>query len=162
MIDTKPDLSPFCMRARGFLAQGRVDDALGLYGDVLQVDTDNAMAYADRGTAYAMLKQFDSALNDLERAISLGYVDASALSTVATIYFEQKKYPQSLEYFSKAIEADPSYAFAYYNRSNVLYELGEKEKALEDLEECLAFQSADDFKLLVAQRAAYIRANLGG
>ncbi len=118
------------------------------------------MAYADRGTAYAMLKQFDNALDNLKRAISLGYIDASVLSTIATICFEQKKFPESLEYFSKAISADPSYAFAYYNRSNVLYELGEKHKALEDLEKCLAFDSTDEFKLLVGQRTAYIRANL--
>ncbi|MGN6649408.1 hypothetical protein [Trinickia sp.] len=51
MSENKMDLSPFCMRARDFLTQGRTDDALALYGDVLQIDPANALAYADRGTA---------------------------------------------------------------------------------------------------------------
>ena len=70
MSENKVDLSQFCMRARNFLAQGRADDALALYGDVLNIDPTNALAYADRGTAYAMLNKFDLAQQDLERAFA--------------------------------------------------------------------------------------------
>lgn len=157
MNEFKPNLSPFCMRARGFISQGRIDDALGLYEDVLKVDPTNAMAYADRGTAYAMLKKFDLALSDLEQAIALGYVDASTYSTVATIYFELKKFENSLDYFSKVIDLDPGYLLAYYNRSNALHELGENKAAIADLEKCLASNSDEDFKQLVVRRLDFIR-----
>jgi tetratricopeptide (TPR) repeat protein len=152
MNEKKIDLSAFCMRARGFLSQGRTDDALGLYGDVIQIDSDNALAYADRGTAYAMLKKFDMALSDLERAFALGYADASAYSTVATIYFELKQFPDALKYFAKAIELNPSYPLTYYNRSNVLHELGEDKAAIADLEKCLGFNPEEDFKKLIVSR----------
>jgi len=157
MNECKPNLSPFCIRARRLLSQGRMDDALGLYGDVLEVDPTNVMAYADRGTAYAMLKKFELALSDLEQAIALGYVDASTYSTVATIYFELKKFENSLDYFSKAIDIDPSYLLAYYNRSNVWYELGESEAAIADLQKCLDSSSDEDFRQLVVRRLDFIR-----
>ncbi|APC15420.1 hypothetical protein BLL42_06650 [Pseudomonas frederiksbergensis] len=152
MNEKKIDLSAFCMRARGFLSQGRSDDALGLYGDVIHIDPDNALAYADRGTAYAMLKKFDMALSDLERAFALGYADASAYSTVATIYFELKQFPDALKYFAQAIGLDPSYPLAYYNRSNVLHELGDDNAAIADLEKCLGFEMEEDFKRLILSR----------
>ena len=157
MSENKLDLSAFCMRARGFLSQGRIDDALGLYGDVLQVDSANVMAYADRGTAYAMLKKFDLALSDLEQAFVLGYQDASAYSTVATICFELKQFPKALEYFAKAIELDSSYPLTYYNRSNVLHELGDNEAAIADLEKCLEFNPEEDFKQLIVRRLDLLR-----
>lgn len=151
------DLSPFCMRARGFLSQGRMDDALGLYGDVLLVDPNNALAYADRGTAYAMAKKFDLALEDLWRAFDLGYEDASAYCTVATIYYEQKQFHKALECFAKAIELDSSYPLAYYNRSNVLYELDQKQAAIDDLEKCLQFDLEGNFRQLIVRRLSLLR-----
>ncbi|KAB8053540.1 tetratricopeptide repeat protein [Janthinobacterium sp. FT14W] len=157
MNELKPDLSPFCMRARGFISQGRIDDALGMYDDVLQVDSTNAMAYADRGTAYAMLKKFDLALIDLERAIALGYVDASTYGTVATIYFELKRYEDSLDNFAKAIELDSNYLLAYYNRSNVFHELGEIKSAIADLKKCLVLNPDEGTRKLIIRRLDSIR-----
>ncbi|MHA6853590.1 tetratricopeptide repeat protein [Ralstonia pseudosolanacearum] len=152
MSESKIDLSPFCMRARGFLTQGRTDDALALYGDVLQVDPDNALAHADRGTAYAMLKKFDPALRDLERALALGYSEASTYCTIGTVYVELKKFQKALEYFTKAIALDENYPFTYYSRSNVLHELGATEAAIADLERCLGFNPEESMRKLTFRR----------
>ncbi|WP_080727885.1 tetratricopeptide repeat protein [Ralstonia solanacearum] len=157
MSERKIDLSPFCMRARGFLTQGRTDDALALYGDVLQVDPGNALAHADRGTAYAMLKKFEPALRDLERALALGYAEASAYCTIGTVYVELKQFQKALEYFNKAIALDENYPFTYYNRSNVLHELGANEAAIADLEKCLAFNPEESMRQLILRRLNFIR-----
>lgn len=151
------DLAPFCMRARGFISNGKIEDALELYGDVLHVDPDNALAYADRGTAYAMLKEFGLAINDLERAFALGYVDSAAYSTAATIYFELKQFQKALAYFDKAIELDPDYPLTYYNRSNIWRELGNEREAIADLEKCLQFGPEEDFRQLIERRLTSLR-----
>lgn len=157
MSRNKVDLSPFCIRARHFLSQGRTDDALALYGDVLQVDPDNALAHADRGTAYAMQKKFDLALRDLERAFTLGYVEASAYCTMGTVYFELKQFQKALEYFAKAIRLDPHYPFSYYNRSNVLHELGDNEAAIADLQTCLTLNPEEGMKQLILRRIEFLQ-----
>ena len=153
----KPDLSPFRLRARSFLSQGRVDDAMGLFDDVIAVDPQDAAAYADRGTAFAMQKQFDLAMLDLDRAFALGYGDASAYSTAGTIALETRQYEKALGYFAKAVELDPAYPFTYFNRANVYYALGKREAAIADLNTCLSFDSAADFRQLVAKRLAAIQ-----
>lgn len=129
-----------------------MDDALGLYGDVLQVDPRNALAYADRGTVYAMMKEFDLALDDLEMSILLGHAESAVFCTMATIYFEKKQYRKALDYFSKAIEVDSNNALIYYNRSNVLYEMGDAEAAVADLEVCLGLGPEREFKELITRR----------
>ena len=146
------DLSVFCMSARGLISQGKIEDAIGIYSDVIQIDPENSLAYADRGTAYAMMKNFDLAIIDLKRAFSLGYADVSAYSTMATIYSEKKQLQNALEYFAKAIELNKNYPLTYYNRSNVFYEIGDHESAISDLNKCLEFKSDENFRELVIRR----------
>jgi tetratricopeptide (TPR) repeat protein len=157
MTTQKLDLMPFCLRARGFLAQGRTEDAMGLFNDVLAVDPDNVQGYADRGTAWAMQKQYGLAIADLDRAFALGYDEASAYSTAGTICLEQAEYDKALDYFSKAEKLDPQYPFTYYNRANVHYAMGNRAAAAADLETCLDFPAAPDFHDLVMKRLATVR-----
>ncbi len=157
MNENTTDLARFCMRARALITKGQMDDALDLYGDVLHVDPDNALAYADRGTAYAMQKKFDLALNDLQRAFKLGYADAAAYSTVATVCLELKHFQKGLACFSKAIELNPDYPLTYYNRAYVWHELGDDSAAITDLEKCLALAPDEDFKALVVRRLTALR-----
>lgn len=156
MSTEKMDLNPFCMKARAFLKEGRMDDALGLYADVLRIDPDHALAYADRGTVHAMQKQFDLALADLDRAFALGHAQSAAYSTAGTICLETRDYERALAYYARAIELDPAYPYTYYNRANVYQGLGNKEAALADLDTCLGFNPPDDFRQLVLKRIAEV------
>lgn len=157
MTNAKPDLRPFCMQARGFAGQGRMDDALNLYAEVLRIDPGFALAYADRATVFAMNKQFEPALRDLEKAFQLGYAEASAFSTAGTICLETRQFDKALNYYKKAIELNPDYPFTYFNRANVLHALGHKDAAIADLETCLSMGGADDFRHLVMKRMAEVR-----
>lgn len=157
MSTPQPDLRPLCMQARGFAGQGRVDDALNLYGEVLRLDPGFAMAYADRGTVFAMTKQFEAALRDLEKAFALGYAEASAFSTAGTICLETQQYDKALSHYKKAVELNPDYPFTYFNRANVYDALGNKKAAIADLETCLSMGGAEDFRQLVFKRLAEVK-----
>lgn len=152
MNKEKPDLAPLCMRARSFAARGLIDDALDLYGDVLQVDPGFALAYADRGTVLAMARRFEPAMQDLERAFSLGYADASAFSTAGTVCMELGQYGKAQAFYARAIEMNPEYPFTYFNRSRVHLAMGNRKAAIADLEACLRMGPEDDFKELVLRR----------
>ena len=157
MDDKKPDLSPLVMRGRTMVSQGRTDDAIGIYSDVIKIDPNHAMAHADRGTAYAMTSKLDLARADLEKSFALGYKEPSAFSTAGTVCLQLKDYTKSLEYFSKALKLDPKYAFAYYNRSKALHEIGDNKAAVADLETCLQLKPDDAFKKLVNDRLNVLR-----
>lgn len=147
-----PDLAPVCMRARSFAARGQIEDALDLYGDVLKVDPEFALAYADRGTVLAMIKRFEPAMNDLERAFSLGYADPSAFSTAGTICMETSQHGKALDFFERAIAISPDYPFTYYNRASVHLAMGNRKAAISDLEQCLRMGPEDDFKEVILRR----------
>src|SRR5215467_8430419 len=134
MNDNKPDLSPLVMRARNLASQGRTVDGIRMYGDLIKIEPDNATTYADLGTIFAMTNLLDLARADLERSFALGYREASAFSTAGTVCMQLKDYPKSLKYFEQAIEVDPKYAFAYYNRSKAFHEIGDNRSAVADLE----------------------------
>lgn len=157
MNKEKLDLAPICMRARSYAARGHVEDALDLYADVLKVDPEYAMAYADRGTVLAMTKQFMPAMADLERAFALGYSDASAFSTAGTICMETGRFDKALEHFARSLQLNPDYPFTYFNRASAHAAMGNRKAAISDLEHCLRMGPEDDFKQLILQRLASLQ-----
>lgn len=159
MSNRKYDLEPFCVRARGFVASGRLEDAINLYDDVICVAPDCPMGYAERGTVFAMMNQNERAMEDLEKAFALGYAEASAYSSAATICLQTQQYDKAMLYFSKAIESDSEYPFTYYNRANLNYTLGNKTEAVADLERLLRMGGDDDFRQLVQQRLVHVKAS---
>ncbi|WP_431689006.1 tetratricopeptide repeat protein [Hahella sp. NBU794] len=156
----KVDLSPFCVRARNFLSKGQVDDAIDLFGDVIKVDPEFSLAYADRGVTYAMIEKYDLALKDLEKAFSMGYEDASAYSAMATILYQLKDYESSLKYFDLSIKKDPAYPISFYNRSNVFFEMGDMSSAVADLEACLRFNPDEKMKAIIYDRLNLIKGKI--
>jgi len=155
-----PDFSALCMRARSLAGRGLLDDALGIYSDILAQDPQNATVLADRGTVYAMAKQFDLARADLEGAISLRYLDASIFNTIATVCLEQAQYREALDFYAKAIELNPGYGLTYYNRSNALHRMGDNAAAIRDLEYCLTLQADPEFTQLIRRRLDFLRAQV--
>ena len=157
MNDEKPDLTPFVLRARNIVSQGRTDDALREYTEILRIRPDYALAYADRATVRAMRNELDLARADFEQSFSLGHQDAAAFSSAATMYMQLKEYPRSLALFARALELDPAYSFAYYNRSRVFHEIGQFESAVIDLEKCLALQPNEAFRKVIQERLDMLR-----
>ncbi|CAB3772751.1 hypothetical protein B7G54_23160 [Burkholderia puraquae] len=160
MTDKHPDFSPIRMKARGFVSQGRIEDALGLYGDILKIAPEDAATYADRGTTFAMVKKTDLALSDLNRAIELGHTDPSAYCTLATICLEAGSYQQSLDYFDKALKLNPDQPFVYFNRARAYETLGDIRAAIADLERCLTYTPDDALSARIKDRVAQLRARM--
>lgn len=157
-MSAKPDLSIFCRRAQGFVANGQFTDALGLYDDVLSVDSSCALAYAQRGTTYAMLKKFKLAIQDLAKAIALNHADAATYNTLATIQLAQADYPAALENFGAAIAAEPDYPLSYYNRSALFLKIARKADAVHDLQKFLGYQPEPELAGLARKRLSLAEA----
>jgi tetratricopeptide (TPR) repeat protein len=56
-------------------------------------------------------------------------------------------YENAISDYTKAIEIDPKYAVAYYNRGNIYYSRGEYDKAWEDIRKAksLGYKVSDEF-----------------
>ena len=64
-----------------------------------------------------------------------GWIDDIRLSTLlgADAYSSKGEHDRAIEDYSRAIELDPEYAPAYYNRGNAYSDKGEYDRAIEDL-----------------------------
>ena len=73
----------------------------------------------------------------LREAIKLDSCFADAWNNLGTIFFNQRKYAEALEYYDQAIACRPDYLPAYFNRVNTQYELKAYYAALKDIDRIL-------------------------
>ena len=63
------------------------------------------------------------------KAVELNPSAAGALVNLGTIYFHQREWKKSEQYYRAAVEADPNYALAHYNLGNLYDERSDPDRA---------------------------------
>ncbi len=100
------------------------------------------MAFSNRSSAHSDLKQYAQALADLDKAIELDPMNASAYNNRGLLNSSHGKgWQAALADYDKAVELDPDFAVAYYNRGHVYAELKMNEQAKADYDKALSLTS---------------------
>lgn len=86
--------------------------------------------YNNVGEAYDKLREYDKAIQEFQKALSLNPNYVYALNNLGNIYGKMENYEKSAEYFRKALALKADYAPANYNLARALYSMGKKEEAL--------------------------------
>ena len=123
------------------------------YNSYLSTHTPRAIDYFGRAMDFMMLRNYQSAIEDLNRALlltpdfALGYfargvarhmaMKGSGIPSEAPVQAEIRAVVSD---FDKALELSPRLSFAYYNKGNVMAEIGDFTSAL------LAFNKAIELK----------------
>jgi tetratricopeptide (TPR) repeat protein len=94
------------------------------------IDSNNAIAYLERGNDYLDSEQYDKALVEYNQAIKLDPNYAEAYYKRGNVYYDLQQYDKALADYDRAIQINPNFADAYYNRSLVYYNLQQYDKAL--------------------------------
>ena len=97
----------------------------------------NPKAFTLKGKIYLNLKEFEKSLNCFLRCVKLGENTIEILYGIARSYKELYKFDESLKYYTKALELDPS-AKSYYLFAKCLYSMGKKEYAIEIYNKAIA------------------------
>lgn len=154
MPDKAPNLNIFRDRARQYFSQGRYEESLVILSDLLAAAPDYGPAYADRGTALGVLKQYEPALSDLRHAVKLGIAEPEVYNAMGTVQLHMGALMSALATYSKAVELDATYPLTYFNRSAAFEKMGDTASARADLQTCLSFESDEQFTAAVKQRLA--------
>jgi tetratricopeptide (TPR) repeat protein len=126
-------------RGENFRLQGRLNKALDAYNSALELDPENAEAYAGRGHVYLDLEDYDAALADEDRAIELDEDCQQAYYLRGSLYSEVFiDYDAAEADLTRAIELDPTDHQALNNRATVYLDMHEWERAIDDLDRALA------------------------
>ena len=118
-----------------YTVQKKWELALVDYNKAIQINPNNAIAYNNRGNLYKDWKKWDLAEADFSKAIQINPNYASAYNSRGNFYAEQKKWDLAEADFSKAIRIDPNYAINYILRGMFYYRTGDKQRAIQDLQQ---------------------------
>lgn len=97
-----------------------------------------AVAYTNRGIAYASQGEHKRALADFTEAIRLAPDSPFPYYNRGNAYYDRKEYARALADFDAAIAREPEMALAYYNRGLVHQKLGHRNKSIEDFQKALS------------------------
>jgi len=114
-------------------------EAMAAFDKAIEINPDNARAYAGRAAIFTDWGQHEKALKESEQAVKLDPNLAWGWNTRGVAHANLRHNRQALNDFNKALELFPRYAWAYANRSRVYLQLKNYPPALEDAERAVEY-----------------------
>lgn len=133
-----PDDLPVRLSLAASLAQiGATDEALEIFGDVLQTDPTNASAHYNVGTILARRRQLTEALGHLQQAVEGAPDFASAHVSLAAVLAQLGRFEEADNHYVQALLLDPANTQARTQRTAVLMSMGRIDVAESELRQVL-------------------------
>lgn len=100
------------------------DKGIAEYTKQIQnIELNLAFAYNSRGCIYYKNNDYDKAIEDYNKALSINPNFADAYNQRGIVYFAKQDYKKAIDDFNKAINLNPNFAEAYYNLGNLKYQV---------------------------------------
>jgi len=124
-----------------------------------------ALAYNNRGSAYANDGAYDRAIKDFDRAIAADPKYVAAFNNRGLTYRGKGEYDRAIHDFTQAIKLDPKDAFAFNNRGLAYASKGQYDRAIHDYDQAIGIDPDFAFAfnnrgLAYANKCQYDRAIL--
>jgi tetratricopeptide (TPR) repeat protein len=158
------DALSYVWRGSIYAQKGQNDRAFYDLNQAITIDPKSGKAYLYRGALYSDMGQNDNAISNLKTACELGEEigceqlrktygitarnpDASRKEAFLLLkngldYYKKKQFDRAIQEFTKAINLEPRYTTAYYNRGCAYLGKGDHEKAIEDFSIAIAIDSS--------------------
>ena len=156
-------LGCFIFLGVGTFNQSRIwGDGIAFWKGVIKQYPDGAMAYNQRALAYKDKGDFNNALRDYTKAITILPSYAFALTNRGIVHKELGMFEEAWNDHSQAIAVNPGFSEAYLNRGNVLFSIGDFQGAIEDYSKAIETISVSARRRSTPYRAeAYSRRGSG-
>lgn len=120
-------------KAKTFVSIDRLDLALAILDEVLDISPDLPQAWNIKGTIMLQKNNPVAAIALFRKSLELSEKNRGAINGLGTAYFHVGDYESARNTFEKAVKTDPEYAVAHLNLASVLIKLGQFERAKEEL-----------------------------
>ena len=115
-----------------FVRRGQNDSAVYYLTKSIQLDSTVATTFANRAVAYGGMGKPEESIADFKKYFSINPDDERVCMSIALTYQKLGRYPESLEWFERAISRKPGFGSYYFYRSQSYKLMGNKVKALAD------------------------------
>jgi signal peptidase I len=135
-----PEFNEKANEAKLLFGQGKYEEQLTSAQELLQLatnDSEKAIAYYWEGLAYYNLGNETLAEASLKDSVSSDIEYAAPYVTLSAISFNERDYDKGLEYAIKCVELDENYGWCHNNLGLAYAYLGEKDKAISELEKAV-------------------------
>ncbi|NNF21244.1 MAG: tetratricopeptide repeat protein [Saprospiraceae bacterium] len=116
-------------RSKAYFKLRKLDDATQDLNQLIEIQPDNSVWYAERAVIYHYREDKDKALADLDKAADLDPENGFRFASRAFIKDFYGDHQGALEDYEKAIELDPEDAISHNNKGLVEEKLGYKARA---------------------------------
>ena len=106
------------------------NEGIGYLTKSTEIMPDYADAQAALGTSYGFFSKFDSAEVHEKKAYDLYPQDEQTVNNLWLIYYNERKYQQSIEFAKKAIELNPAFINPYISMERCYLSLGKSDSAV--------------------------------
>ena len=89
------------------LTDGKIDDAVSLLLQAIELDPNLDIAYGNLGICYAQLRKYDEALNSYKKALELNPTKISFHTGIAAVYLDTKQYDNAEKHLIIAKDINP-------------------------------------------------------
>ena len=124
-------------QALNFHKNGKINEALNLYLELIENDKNNPQLLFLLGTAYVQIEKTVEGIDYLKKSLSIKPENASAHSNLGNALKNLNRYEEALESFDKAIQLNPNFADAYSNRGVILQEMKRFDEALQSYDSAI-------------------------
>ena len=126
-----------------FYKKGKLDEAIEQFNIVLKNNASNSVALHYLGRIYHDKGDKKRAISYYEEAARNNINDSVSVLYIGQIYFEMGDKKNAMEYYNIAVDMAPHYALALYNRGTLYGMQNQYEKALEDLNKSILYDSTN-------------------
>jgi len=89
------------------LQEGHMEEAIRLYSEAIRLDPDNHILYSNRSAAYAKLQEYEKALEDAEKTVTLKPDWAKGYSRMGTTLLFLRRYSEAEEVYLNGLKCNP-------------------------------------------------------
>ena len=126
-----------------FYFNGNYQQAISEYSRAINVKSNFAEAYNNRGNAYTKIQNYQQAMQDLQTAARLNNFDSRIHNNLGNVYLLQNNYNSAISEYSQAINLNPNLFTAYFNRALAYCYLNQFQSALPDAQRAMALNPTD-------------------
>jgi tetratricopeptide (TPR) repeat protein len=119
------------------MSEGRIDDAIASYRNVLRKAPDHIAAGNKLGFALMQAGRLDEAHAALRRALDVDSNDATTHNNLGLVLMQFGRAADAIVSFKRAVELQPAYAEAHYNLAHTYSSLGQPSAAVAEFRDAL-------------------------